>query len=50
MSFYVKFYVTCDDDDQAWTIAKKMTDFDWSAYEVQDCDIENLELCEEEDE
>ena len=50
MSFYVKFYVDCDDNDQARTIANDMTDFDWSGYGVQDCEIVDLELCEDEDE
>ena len=54
MSFYVKFYVDCDNiyncNDHARTIANDMTDFNWEFYGVQDCEIVDLELCEEEDE
>ena len=50
MSFYVKLYVDCDDNDNARTIANDMTDFDWEGYGVQDCEIVDLELCEDEDE
>lgn len=50
MSFYVKFYVDCDDNDQARTIANAMTNFAWEDFGVQDCEIVDLELCEDEDE
>ena len=50
MSFYVKFYVDCDNNDLTLTIANDMTDFNWERYGVQDCEIVDLELCEDEDE
>ena len=56
MSFYVKFYVECDYNErdgegiQARTIANAMTNFAWEDFGVQDCEIVDLELCEDEDE
>jgi len=49
MSFYVKFYVDCEYNDQARKIANIMRHFAWEAYGVQDCDIMELELDEEDE-
>ena len=50
MSFYVKFYVDCRDNSGARYIANEMAEFHWAANGVQDCEVVELELCEDEDE
>ena len=50
MSFYVKFYVDCDNNNSAKFIAGEMMEFHWAANGVQDCELVELELCEDEDE
>ena len=49
MSFYVKFYVDCRDNNHARAIANEMSEFHWGANGVQDCEVVELELCEDED-
>ena len=49
MSFYVKLYVTCDDNTLKHRIIEEMRIFDWDSYDVEDIEVEDFEDVEEDE-